>query len=44
MTATLGEIIKQTYFLMNEPEDSTTYDRNTYVLPKINAVIQQICK
>lgn len=44
MSNTLAEIIEQTYYFLSEQSDSTTYDKDLYVVPKINAVIKQICK
>lgn len=44
MSVTRAQLIAKTYYLMNEPEDSSTYDRDVYVIPKIDAVIKQVCK
>jgi hypothetical protein len=44
MSNTLDEIIGRTYTHLSVDADSETYKKETIVIPKINAVISQICR
>jgi hypothetical protein len=44
MANTLGEVITEVYYLMNEKTTSSTYDKTNYVIPRINTTIDAIVK
>lgn len=42
--ATLNQILTETYKILWEPSDSSNYDEQTVVLPRINDIVDSICK
>lgn len=42
--ATLADILQETYKVLWEPSDSSNYDEQSVVIPRINDIINQICK